>query len=115
MPKATPFLGTTTDRNAAFPDIRSLSVRVVQDPYGMYCREPWQRESSYSKANIPRYERCRNPRCQQGGVDLQQIVWFSGEGEHKFYCSGHEGTPKGRRKGDPCDNSFTITVSIEKE
>lgn len=115
MPKYEPFLGTTTDRNAAFAGIKSFSVKVAQDPHGMYSDKAWQREHTYSKANIPRNERCLNPRCQQGGVDLQHIVLFTGAGEHKFHCQGHEGSPQGRRKGAPCDNSFIITVSIEKE
>jgi hypothetical protein len=114
MPKTTPFLGETSDRNKAFPGIKELRVKVTQDLYGTYCKESWQRESAYSKASIPRYERCKNPRCQQGGLDLQQIVGF-GEGEHTFHCNGHEGTPKGRRKGNPCGNSFKVTVSIEKD
>jgi hypothetical protein len=114
MSKHTPFLGTTTDREAAFPGTKALVVKVVQDPHGMYCREPWQRESTYSKANLPRYVQCRNPQCRQGGVDLQQVVLFCGEGEHRFHCNGHEGSPQGRRKGDLCDNSFEVTVSLKK-
>jgi hypothetical protein len=114
MSQPTPFLGTTTDRSKAFPGVKELTVKVAQDPHGMYCEKPWQRESTYSKDNIPRYARCQNPRCQQGGLDLQQIVLLHGNGEHRFYCNGHEGTPKGRRKGYPCGNSFTVAISIEK-
>ena len=114
MSNSTPFLGETSDRNKAFPGIKALSVKVTQDPNRMYCEKPWQRESAYSKGNIPRYEGCKNSRCQQGGLDLQQIVGF-GNGEYTFNCNGHEGTPKGRSKGYPCGNSFKITVSIEKD
>jgi hypothetical protein len=106
-----PFLGETTDREKAFSGIASFELKVVQDRFGMYLREEWQRESRYTKSNIPRYLRCANPRCQQGGLDLQQIVNFWPSGEKTFYCNGHEGTPKGRRKGDPCDNSFVVTLS----
>lgn len=114
MPKHTPFLRETTDRDIAFADIKTLSVKIVQDPHGMYCKKPWQRGNIYSKANIPQYAHCCNPQCQQGGVDLQSVVLFNGAGEHTFYCNGHEGSPRGRRKGNPCDNLFTITVLIEK-
>jgi hypothetical protein len=114
MGKTTPFLGETEDRNQAFPDIKSLKVKIIQDPYGYYCREEHQRETTYSKNTIARYATCRNPRCQQGGIDLQNLVLFSGSGEYSFHCNGHEGTPKGRRKGDPCDNVFNITVAVEK-
>lgn len=114
MTASRPFLGETTDRDKAFPDIESLELTVVQDPYEHYARNAWQRESRYTKASVPRRLACLNPRCQQGGLDLQQIVLFYSPGQHKFYCNGHEGTPKGRRKGDPCDNRFDMTFAVVK-
>lgn len=111
-----PFLGETTDRDKAFAGIASFELTVVQDRFESYTRAVWQRESRFTKSNIPRYLRCANPRCQQGGLDLQQIVNFWPSGERTFHCDGHEGTPKGRRKGDPCDNSFLVTlVKVEGE
>ncbi|MBK3798202.1 hypothetical protein GAY33_02920 [Azospirillum brasilense] len=112
MTTSRPFLGETTDREKAFPDIESLELNVVQDPYEQYARQAWQREGRYTKANIPRHLACLNPRCQQGGLDLQQAVLFSSPGQHSYYCNGHEGTPKGRHKGDPCDNRFDVTLTI---
>lgn len=110
MSKGKPFLGETTDRNKAFPGIDSFELTVVQDRWGHYTREEWQRTSRYTKGDVPRYLRCANPRCQQGGLDLQQIVTFWPSGEKTFPCSGHEGSPAGRRRGDPCDNSFVVTL-----
>ena len=112
MTTSRPFLGETTDREKAFPDIESLELTVVQDPYEHYAQKAWQRESRYTKANVPRRLACLNPRCQQGGLDLQQVILFPSPGQHSYYCNGHEGTPKGRRKGDPCDNRFDITLAV---
>lgn len=112
MTTSHPFLGEAPDREKAFPDVESLELRVVQDPYEQYAHNVWQRESQFTKANIPRRLACLNPRCQQGGLDLQQIVLFSPPGQHSYYCNGHEGTPKGRRKGDPCDNRFDVTLTV---
>lgn len=112
MTTSRPFLGETTDREKAFPDIESLELTIVQDPCGHYARNAWQRASRYTKTNIPRRLGCLNPRCQQGGLDLQQIVTFWSPGQHSFPCNGHEGTPKGRRKGDPCDNRFDVTLAV---
>ena len=109
---ATPFLGTTTDRNAAFPGIEQIKFSVSQDPYGYYLREAWQRTDRYTKDNLPSKIRCANPRCQQGGLLTQQIVLFHPDGECDFPCDGHEGTPAGRRKGDPCDNRFKVTLEV---
>jgi hypothetical protein len=30
----TPFLGTTTDVDKAFPDIEAIDITITQDPYG---------------------------------------------------------------------------------
>jgi hypothetical protein len=109
--RARPFLGETTNRDKAFAGIDAFELTVVQDRFGMYTREAWQRESRYTKSSGPRYLTCANPRCHQGGLDLQQIVNFWPSGERTFPCNGHEGTPKGRRRGDPCDNSFVVTLT----
>src|SRR5882757_5678228 len=70
-PEPRPLLGTTTDREAAFPDIESMSVIIEQDKYGHYSKDGLQRKSTYTRASMPRFARCLNPRCQQGGLDLQ--------------------------------------------
>jgi hypothetical protein len=116
MPKKTskPFLGTTTDVNKAFPGIDEIDITIEQDPYGYYCQHEWQRVNRYTKSTIPKIERCVNPRCQQGGIDLQRIVLHNSSGEYDFSCNGHEGSPAGRRKGDPCDNRFKIKLAIKQ-
>src|SRR3546814_1098142 len=85
-----PFLGESTDREKAFPNIEILEIMIVQDPYEQYARYAWQRESRYTKVDIPRRLACLNPRCQQGGLDLQQIVSLSRIGQHSYCCGGHE-------------------------
>ena len=110
MTRSKPFLGETHDRTRAFIGIASLELTVLQDKWGHYTRDAWQRESHYTLDSIPRYFRCANPRCQQGGLDLQQIVMFWPNGERTLPCNGHEGSPAGRRNGNPCDNSFVVTV-----
>lgn len=115
MSNAKPFLGETPDRSKAFPGIAALELSIVQDRWAHYTQKAWQRESRYSLADIPRHLRCVNPRCQQGGLDLQQVALFWSSGEYTMHCSGHEGSPGGRRKGDPCDNSFIVTIQKTQE
>jgi hypothetical protein len=112
--KSQPFFGTTTDKSAAFPNIQSLKLEVHQDTAGFYTKHEWQRLTTYTLDSIQRYHRCANPRCQQGGLDLQQIVSFWPEGESTISCSGHEGSPQGRRKGADCMNLFKITLAVQK-
>lgn len=107
------FFGETTDREKAFPGIKSLQIIVKQDPYGYHSRTPV--EHRYTKTNVPRFERCVNPRCQQGGLDLQHIILWPPEGESRMFCTGHEGSAQGRRKGRSCDNTFVVSIIIEKE
>ena len=109
-----PFLGETHDRDRAFPGIDELDLIVGQDKFGHYTLDGRPRESHYTKGDIPRHLNCVNPRCQQGGLDLQRIVMFWLEGQRTVSCNGHEGTPKGRRKGDPCENRFDISLSIKR-
>jgi hypothetical protein len=108
-----PFLGETSDRKKAFPDIKSATVAIKQDIYGHYSSTATERR--YTLENIPRTARCVNPRCQQGGVDLQQLILFPPDKETTFRCDGHEGSPQGRRKGSPCLNWFVVTVDVEKD
>jgi hypothetical protein len=109
-----PFLPETTNKSEAFPGIAALEIKVSQDPYGMFVQQEHRRTATYSLHNIPRRVGCLNPKCQQGGFDLQMQVSFGDCVDRKLYCSGHEGTPAGRRKGDPCSNVFTVTVRTER-
>jgi hypothetical protein len=114
MAEYRPFLGETHDRNRAFPSIDELELIVVQDKWGHYTRDGQPRESRYTKDDIPRHLSCVNPRCQQGGLDLQKFVMVWSDGHHNVWCNGHEGTPKGRRKGDPCENRFDVTLTVKR-
>lgn len=111
MSRARPFLGETTDRDKAFHGIVSFEIAVEQDPFQMYANDDRRRKTRYTKSTVTRYLNCLNPRCRQGGLDLQQMVNFWPAGQHRVSCGGHEGTPQGRRRGDPCDNVFIATLT----
>ncbi len=104
----------TRDREKGLSGIKNLKLIVRQDIYGYYITNELLREATYSKASLPRYARCCNTKCQQGGLDLQIIALYSANGQRNISCPGHEGSPKGRRKGDSCDNVFTVIVEIER-
>jgi hypothetical protein len=109
MKGSVPFLGTTTDRGKAFSGIKSVDLRIIQRRY-----DDSTREHHYSLTTVPPHLACMNPRCQQGGLELQQLIWIHDSGlDTTYFCGGHEGTPKGRRVGDPCDVRFEIKMSKE--
>ena len=111
-----PLLGTTYDREKGFCGVRSLDLKVEQDRSGYYTQNDAERISNYTLQNVPRMESCKNPRCRQGGIDLQKFVLFQPECQERvILCDGHEGSPQGRRQGQPCDNIFVITMNVERD
>jgi hypothetical protein len=109
-----PLFGTTNQVNEAFPGVISVDLHVSQDPNGYYRRSAGQNTNYFTLQSLSRHVDCLNPRCNQGGLDLQNIVRFFESGEYDFWCRGHEGTPKGRKVGDSCDNRFSISLKIER-
>lgn len=115
MSNSKPFFGKMTDKvSEAFPDVVLLKMTITQDPYGYYTNRQGQNIVHATLDNLTRHVRCLNPRCQEGGLDLQNIIRYSDSGEKTIYCRGHEGTAKGRKVGDPCDNSFKVDLVIER-
>lgn len=113
--KVEPFLGQTSDADKAFPGIKDFRVTIIEDPFGYYVSDAAQRKSVYTKASARVMHRCANSRCQQGGLNIQRLVMFSAPGQHDIRCPGHDGSPQGRRMGDPCDNRFAVTLDVEHD
>ena len=108
-----PFFGRlTTDRREAFPDLVSLELKVTQDPFGMHAHPPGKCSATFGETDFPKHVACVNRRCEQGGLDLENIIKFSKAGFRRYPCTGHEGTPKGRKRGDNCDNQFDVELKI---
>lgn len=115
MNESKPFLGIPTTFSKAYPGFRSLVVRAK---HSGDLSSPAQREQQYSEHSVPRVIPCPNPRCQQGGYDLTSIIIAIEHGRIIKYstrhtCNGHEGTPKGRRKGSSCMNFVELEITSE--
>jgi hypothetical protein len=112
-----PFLGTVSSLRQAYPEVKTLFFEGEQS--GELAREH-QRHLRYSESTLPAKIPCGNPRCRQGGFDLNTTLMSVAHdkkpgSEGKLYCNGHEGTPKGRRIGDPCFNTVSFILSITYE
>ena len=62
--------------------------------------------------------RCRNPRCERGGYEIDQEVYEMlrqgiSQKEVHLHCRGDEGTPKGRRRGESCLHSVEGKITLE--
>lgn len=116
-----PFLGSQpVPFRQAFPNIGKFSIRIEQDIFGFHTQGAWQRVQNYTPDQPPpEIVACINPRCKQGGLDLRAFIYTADgrtgplELEETFHCHGREGSLKGRRIGDPCDNSFKATMKFE--
>lgn len=112
MTGAKPFLGKPGPFSQAYPEVKSLRARVLHRGDLAYAT---QREQTFTEHSIPEVVPCPNPRCQQGGYNLRAIMIALAHGKMpsysaKFSCHGHEGTPKGRKIGDPCCNSIELEI-----
>lgn len=104
-----PFLKRTSSFKKAFPKIKTISVKVKH----VGAVSPLLEEQFYTEHSLSGKISCPNPRCVQGGYDLQTILDHINDSNILSYkvdwdCPGHEGTPKGRKKGYPCENSVII-------
>lgn len=102
----------------AFPAVSEIRVEIRPTGEGfepMFGQKEWL--DVYNMESIPMYYNCRNPRCYGGGVDLHQLIrWHIverkiAEFEDSFSCSGHEGSPKGRKKYGSCDSYFKVKIT----
>lgn len=65
---------------------------------------------------------CSNPRCNRGGYEIDSDIngmVGSGQVTREFIasCKGDEGTPAGRRRGEPCSNElhYRLTLTYREE
>ncbi len=110
-----PFIGTLSSFHQAYPEVKTL--RFDGKEQGDLASGFDQRNLNYTESSLPSTIPCGNPRCQQGGYDLNATLMSLTNTSETSYdidwlCGGHEGTPKGRRIGDPCMNSITGKLTI---
>ncbi len=108
------FLGTVASFTQAYPSIQSLHATVRHEGE---VPQTWQQVQEFTEHSIPKEIRCLNPKCQQGGFDLGAIlITLEHEQKTKYdvtlNCRGHEGTPKGRKRGDSCFNSVAVELEL---
>jgi hypothetical protein len=111
--QTTSFLGgTPTTFEIAFPTVETMRVEIR--PYGAGFRLlPGQEElvQVYKNGGIPAIIDCRNPRCHDGGIDLNDLVWSVvhkklTEFADSRRCKGHEANGS-------CDTRFKVKISVK--
>ncbi|MEJ7637351.1 MAG: hypothetical protein WKF75_04995 [Singulisphaera sp.] len=114
MPEHTFLGGEPTIFKNAYPKIESLRIEVFQ-----HGDMEWehQKHQLFSEANVPAEIPCGNGHCRQGGFSMRCLIDYMVYGnktdhEDTMHCRGHEGSPKGRRKGDPCMNYIKVKITL---
>lgn len=114
MTKGAPFLGTVATFKAAYPDVQSIRVHARHEGDAL---SDSRKTQSYSEYDLPPVLPCVNPLCQQGGYDLTATLIALTHGKQPshhvtWHCNGHEGSPKGRRRGDSCSNYVEVDFQV---
>lgn len=99
----------------AFPEIENISVTVNETGEGPYRGSG---TSQYGKTSIGEFINCKNTKCYNGGFNIGDVIRElvfkkETESEGTAFCQGYEGSPKGRKKYEDCENYFTYKVKIE--
>src|ERR1035437_4851375 len=112
-----PFREHASSFQAAYPTVKSIRVEVRPSGQGFEpFRNELERVDVYTEKSFRATIDCRNPRCYNGGLELDYLVrWAVVEAKRTEYetemsCGGYEGSPKGRRKDGPCDTYFKVKV-----
>jgi len=113
--QSTPFLGKTSNFDEGFPGIADLRVTVRETDWD----QSEVGHHYYTSPNIGRFVDCSNPRCYNGGFNLQSFVSLHTYGKDRKTlleatspCQGYEGSPKGRKNYGPCDHRFEVKVEV---
>lgn len=107
-----PFLGQRTTLQGAYPTVESAALRYVESDVDGDSKQRFHDFASSGRLS------CANPRCVQGGYNLEsqldEMIQRNSESEEVSQsCSGHEGSPKGRRRGPGCLMSMTGSITVK--
>ena len=112
--KANYLFGGKAKFNEVFPSIDEIKVTVQELGYGVL----GDGVRVLTKNDFGEYIDCSNPRCYKGGFSIGSIIRGmviekKTELKTECECQGYEGSPKGRKRYDDCDNFFSIHVEIK--
>lgn len=115
-----PFLGGMEGTfSQAFPHIGQFKIEVDQGDAVWGEAVPGYFSSVFTANHPPPpVIGCSNRLCQQGGLRIEALIpgpasEYPYSYENIFRCNGHEGSPKGRRIGRSCMNSFRVKMHFE--
>lgn len=107
------FAPATSNFSEAFPMLEDALFRYTEYDFGN--EEPC---GVFSLRRDGGLLRCRNPRCERGGYEIDHEVHLMmhsnlTERQVNLHCRGDEGTPKGHRRGKSCPRSVKGTITIK--
>lgn len=118
-----PFLGRRVSRAEALANVPDFEIVISEtgfaspiDRRGKSARSDRSKVTRYTRQTVVPHHHCSNPQCRRGGVDIQQLLFVHELTDLHWAgcCSGDEGTPAGRRRGNPCENAFSVSLTWAK-
>lgn len=100
----------------AFPTVEEITVEYKENGYMLH---PYQKSSgTYTKETLVPKRDCNNISCKQGGFSIESVIRKmvlikQTKLETAIGCKGHEGSPKGRRRGRDCMNHLELNILIK--
>lgn len=107
-----PFLARAGTFDEAFPSLKDALLKYEEHDY-----DGTSRSSVHSLRDDGRKLRCRNPKCHDGGYDIQQevqLMLLTGEISKKLerHCPGWETRPK-HSIGDDCTRRISGVLELK--
>ena len=101
----------------AFPTIQNIKLDIEIEDWDHLDPQTFTKVRTYNELNFRNKIPCPNPRCNRGGITLQDQIEYLVSSKEKFKkldfdCPGDEGTPKGMKKGPSCFVDFKIQIEI---
>lgn len=105
----------------SFPELEAALMEYYETGEGVYERWRGNPPTTYTKPHqvTEMLMACSNPRCERGGYEIDReihMMILGGKMTHRqlvTYCPGDEGSPKGRKKGNPCENALHVRLTLK--
>jgi hypothetical protein len=108
--------GTPVPFDEAYPTVENITVKYRENGYMI--RPYFKGLRTYTKEDLAPSTSCNNISCKQGGFSIQSVIREMVREKQTTLnttigCKGHEGSPKGRRRGRACMNHAELDITIK--
>jgi len=106
----------TTSFEKKYPQIANISISITETKSGL--RREYLQASYHDIKKVPGIHPCSNPKCREGGLDINRIIGDMVAKNKSNYeirlrsCIGYTTLPRGNSPGTRCSHDFAARVQI---